>query len=80
MEKKNQVLDAMLECGYITQEVCDQARQERPEIVKKSENVSNENYMISYALHCAALEIMKLDGFEFEYVFADSKSSDDFQT
>ncbi len=80
MEKKNQVLDAMLECGYITQEVCDQARQERPEIVKKSENVSNENYMISYALHCAALEIMKLDGFEFEYVFADSKSSDDYQT
>ena len=28
-----------------------------------------KNYQSSYAIHCAALELMKMDGFEFQYTF-----------
>ena len=38
----------------------------------------NDNYMISYALHCAALQLMKNDGFEFKYVFDTSTEEKDY--
>ena len=69
MEKKKEVLDDMLECGYITQEEHDTAVAEQPEIVQKSENIENESYLITYAIHCAALDVMKNDEFTFQYTF-----------
>lgn len=69
MKKKKDVLDDMMECTYITKEEYDKAVKEEPKIVKKSENVANENYMITYAIHCAALKLMAYDGFKFQYVF-----------
>lgn len=69
MEKKKAVLDDMLECKYITNEEYDTALAEEPKIVQKSENVANENYMITYAVHCAALKLMEYEGFEFKYTF-----------
>lgn len=76
MEEKERVLKDMLECKYISQEEFDKAVAEEPEIVKKSQNVSNENYMITYAIHCAALKVMKANGFTFKYTF---ESSDEYK-
>lgn len=73
MEKKKSVLDDMLECNYITEEEYNIAVEDRPEIVQKSENVANENYMITYAIHCAALKLMASEGFEFKYTFETSE-------
>lgn len=72
MEKKKDVLDDMLECEYITKDEHDKAASENPEIVKKSQNAANENYMITYAIHCAALKLMSYDGFKFQYTFDSS--------
>lgn len=69
LEKRDAVLDEMLECGYITESECALAKAEEPVIVQQSSNVENENYMISYAIHCAALKVMENNGFEFQYTW-----------
>lgn len=73
MKKKKEVLNDMLECNYITQEEYNAAEKERPDIVKKSENVENNSYLVTYAVHCAALDVMKDDGFDFKYTFSSSE-------
>ncbi|MCD8109317.1 MAG: penicillin-binding protein [Clostridiales bacterium] len=73
--KKNSVLADMLEEGYITQEEYDAAAAETPEVAQQSENVDADNYMISYAIHCAVVEVMEQDGFEFQYLF---ETADDY--
>lgn len=79
MEKKSEVLDDMLRCGFITQEEHDQAVEERPQVVQKSQNIAHENFMITYALHCAALKVMELDGFGFQYIFDSQDSYETYQ-
>lgn len=73
MTKKKQVLDSMLRLGYITEDEYEKAVKEEPVIVKKTDNVKAESYQISYALHCAALKVMKQEGFEFRYVFPETQ-------
>lgn len=73
MIKKKQVLDNMLAIGSITEKEYKKAVKEEPVIVKKTSNVKAESYQISYALHCAALKVMKQEGFEFRYVFPETQ-------
>ena len=48
---------------------------ERPlTVVKQESEGTDENYQSSYAIHCAALELMKLDNFDFQYTFQDKDS------
>lgn len=69
MEQKASVLDDMLECEFITEDECKQAKEDQPEIVQKSDNIKNESYQITYAVHSAALKYMEINGFEFKYTF-----------
>lgn len=70
-EKRHRVLTTMLAEGVITQEQFDQADAEEFNLVlQKDVNVA-ENYQTSYAIHCATLKLMELNGFKFEYVFTD---------
>lgn len=80
MKKKTEVLDHMLEQGYITQEEHDAADAERPEIVKKTESGEPESAMATYAIHCAALKLMEHDGFEFRYTFDSSDAYSAYKT
>ncbi len=73
--KKEQVLKHMLQQDYITDEEYEAAMKENPEVVKQTDDTDNDNYMVSYALHCATLQVMKQDGFEFQYYF---KSQDEY--
>ena len=79
-DKKMQVLDAMLECGYISKEEYDVAVAEDPTVVKKSENADADSYQISYAIHCTALELMEQDGFQFQYKFPTQEEYDQYQS
>ena len=82
MDKKKQVLTNMLDCGYITQEEYDEAVAERPEITQTSstnDTASNSSYMTTYAVHCAALKLMELDGFEFKYTFDSQEDYEAYQ-
>ena len=69
LEKRNDVLTSMYEVGYLTKEEYDSDTAQSLSIVQEEAEGTNENYQSSYAIHCAALELMKLDGFEFRYTF-----------
>lgn len=70
-DKRNSVLKSMLEVEFITQDEYSHAIEQPLGIVQETQEGTDENYMVSYAIHCAALELMKLDGFEFKYTFVD---------
>lgn len=77
--KKNEVLSSMFSQGYITEKEYKKAKKEQPKIVEKTDNTDNDNYMVSYAIHCATLELMKQDGFEFQYDFTSQKSYEKYK-
>lgn len=71
LEKRNDVLYSMYEVNYLTKEEYDSCISQPLYIVQQETEGTSENYMSSYAIHCAALELMKLDGFDFQYTYAD---------
>ena len=72
-ERKMKVLNSMLECEFITQDEYQKAVKQKIKLHIPDEKKSHENYMVSYALHCTVMELMKKDGFAFQYVFKDRK-------
>ncbi len=70
-EKRNDVMYSMYEVGYLTREEYDAFAAEPLHIVQEEAEGTNENYQSSYAIHCAALELMKAEDFQFQYTFAD---------
>ena len=77
--KKNEVLNSMLDQKYITKKEYDAAKKEAPQIVEKTDNTDADNYMVSYAIHCATLELMKQAGFQFKYNFDSQSEYKNFQ-
>ena len=77
--KKNEVLNSMLVQNYITKKEYDAAKKESPKIIEKTDNTDADNYMVSYALHCATLEMMKQDGFLFKYYFDSQKEYKEYR-
>ena len=67
--KRDDVLNSMNEVGYLSNEDYERAVSSPLKIVQKETEGTDENYQSSYAIHCAALELMKMDGFEFQYTF-----------
>ena len=67
--KRDDVLTSMNEVGYLSNEDYEKAVSSPLKIVQKETEGTDENYQSSYAIHCAALELMKMDGFEFQYTF-----------
>ena len=72
--KRNKVIDNMVKCELITREEGDYAKAQPLTVEKIYEPGTKENYQTSYAIHCASEELMKNEGFIFEYVFADKES------
>ncbi|MCI8865951.1 MAG: penicillin-binding protein [Lachnospiraceae bacterium] len=67
--KRNEVLGNMHKAGYITQEDYDAYIKQPLNIVQEEAEGTDENYMSSYAIHCAALKLMELDKFHFQYTY-----------
>ena len=78
LEKRNDVLHSMLEVGYLTEDAYNSAISQPLNIVQEEGEGSNENYMSSYAIHCAALALMKLEDFPFQYTFKDKSDYDSY--
>ncbi len=78
LKKRNDVLHSMLEVGYLTEDEYQNAISQPLNIVQEEGEGSNENYMSSYAIHCAALTLMKLDNFQFQYIFKDNSDYDTY--
>jgi penicillin-binding protein 1A len=78
IQRRDKVLKEMKEEGYIDQEQYDVAISEQMVIhTDDSKTASSSNYMASYALYCTALELMKEDGFKFQYTF---ETEDEYNT
>ncbi len=69
LEKRNQVLHSMMECGYITEEQYHTFTATPLTVVQNTQEGTDEDYLTSYALHCAALTLMDLNHFDFEYIW-----------
>lgn len=78
-QKKIQVLDNMLSEGYITKKEYRRAKEEEITIVGVDTTSTSENYMLSYAIDCAALQLMAEEGFQFQYSFSTKKEEDAYK-
>lgn len=78
LEKRNDVLHSMYQVGYLTQEEYDAAKSQTLSIVQEESEGTDENYQSSYAIHCAALQLMELDKFAFQYTFEDKEDYDSY--
>ena len=77
LKKRNRVLKTMCNDGAITPKEYKAAVKKKLNIKQLTEEgSSNETYVISYAIHCAAISLMEKEDFKFKYVF-DSK--EDYQ-
>ena len=61
----------MNEIGELSDEDYEEALSKPLTVVKQESEGTDENYQSSYAIHCAALELLKKDGFQFRYTFED---------
>ena len=75
LTKRNQVLHSMLECGYITQDQYNTFTATDISVVQNKQEETDEDYLTSYALQCAALTLMDLNHFQFEYIW-DNKDAE----
>lgn len=77
-EKRNDVLKSMYEVGFLDLKEYQEYSDEPLTIVQATSEGTDESYQTTYAIHCAALELMKLDGFEFQYIFQDKADLDSY--
>lgn len=68
-KKQAQVLSNMLSEGYISEKEYEKAQKEEITVVGLDTKTSSENYMVSYAIDCATLQLMRDNGFPFQYTF-----------
>ena len=76
LEKRNSVLEKLYENGYLTENECNDAQNESLVVKQNAGAETFETYQSSYAIHCAALELMKQENFNFKYVFANKEDYD----
>ena len=78
-QKEKEVLDNMKKEGYITEKEYNKAIKEKIKIVGLDDTASSENYMVSYAIDCATLQLMETEGFEFKYTFETSAEQKEYK-
>lgn len=78
LEKRNDILHSMYEVGYLTQDEYTAAAEQSLSIVQEEAEGTDENYQSSYAIHCAAIQLMELDGFSFRYTYEDKEDYDNY--
>lgn len=77
LEKRNEVLQKMYDEEVITEKEYNSAVKKKIKVLQVTNDSTNENYVVSYAIHCAALALMEKDEFKFQYTFEDK---DDYES
>ena len=75
LERRDKILDDMLELGYITQSEHDAAVAE--EIVIERPDYGFHNYETTYAVYCAVRYLMGQNGFQCEYGISSNSAYED---
>lgn len=73
LDKRNRVLKTMMQQNVITKKEYKVAVKKKLNALQVAEDGTNESYVTSYAIHCAALALMEKEEFVFQYTFADEK-------
>lgn len=76
LQKRNEVLESMREVSMLTQDEYEKAVSQSLNILQQQQEGTDDRYLTSYAIHCAALELMAQDGFDFRYTFSDKPDYD----
>ena len=76
LKKRNEVLKSMLEVDMLTQEEYEKAVSQSLRVIQEQQEGTDDSYLTSYAIHCAALELMKQEDFPFRYTFSDKPDYD----
>lgn len=71
LEKRNTVLKTMYDEGVITEQQYEKAVKKKLKVKQYSEELENESYVVSYAIHCAANSLMEAENFGYKYIFKD---------
>lgn len=79
-DKRKRVLEDMLECGYITEVQYNESVKDEVRLVLSDKKRVKESYQVSFALHCATLEEMAVDGFQFKYTFETEDEYNQYKT
>lgn len=67
--RRDKILGDMLELGYISRPQYEEAVKEKIKIKEPQKKKQDYDYETTYAIHCAAKLLMKLDGFKFKYAW-----------
>ncbi len=80
IERRNRILDNMREDGKLSEEEYQQALAEKVtlRVAKKTANQWN-NYVDTYAYHCATKAMMENEGFVFRYYFSDEDEKNEYE-
>lgn len=70
-EKRTQILNILLSQGVINQEEFNVANVAEFNLHLDKQYAEKEDYLQSYAIHSAVIQLMRNAGFEFKYVFTD---------
>ncbi len=73
LKKRNRVLKTMYDEGVINKKEYDSAVKSKIRVKQYTADGKNENYVVSYAIHCAANALMEKEDFKFQYLFKDKK-------
>lgn len=78
-DKRDWVLSVMLSEGVITEEQYQESINKEFDFVLEREERLEEDYLISYAIYNATKELMKIEGFNFKYLFDNKESYDTYK-
>lgn len=79
LKKRNEVLAVMHEEGVITTKEYKKAVDTEIKVLQLTKDGTNESYVVSYAIHCAALALMEQEEFAFRYTFTDKEDYEAYQ-
>lgn len=77
-EKRDEIITNMYKNGFITKDEETTALNEEMTIAAQSEEDGFETYQSSYALSCAAVELMKDSGFKLRFTYKDKDDYDSY--
>ncbi|MBO5484409.1 MAG: penicillin-binding protein [Lachnospiraceae bacterium] len=79
LKKRNEVLKKMYQGGAITKKEYNRGIKAEIKVLQMTEKSASESYVVSYAVHCAALALMEQENFEFQYTFKDKKEYQEYR-
>ncbi len=79
LKKRNEILSLMAKENVITQKEYNAAVKKKIKVLQIAEDGTNESYVTSYAIHCAALALMEKEEFAFQYTFKDKNDYKEYK-